>query len=69
MLVAAAAAFGLAGLCGVIFSALAVPGLLVYRAEDLNVTALLVGLPCLFIGGGMAWWCMRLLLRMTRSDC
>ena len=54
--------FGAAGLCGAAFTAMSVPDMFSSKAENYAGAVLVIAVPSLLIGGGLAWWCGRQLL-------
>jgi uncharacterized membrane protein len=67
VLVIATLGFGLAGLCGAAFTVMALPDMFSGRAENYAVAFLIISIPSLLIGGGLAWWCIRTLARRLRD--
>ena len=67
LLVIATLGFGLAGLCGGVFTSMALPEMFSKQA-GYSVAMLVISLPSLLIGGVLAWLCVRKLVRMSRSD-
>ncbi len=67
VLVVATLGFGLAGLCGAAFTAMALPDMFSRRTENYAVAFLIISIPSLLIGGGLAWWCVRTLTRRLRD--
>jgi hypothetical protein len=66
LLMIATLGFGLAGLCGGVFTLMALPEL--FSSQSGYSTAMLViSLPSLLIGGGVAWRCVRKLIGMFGS--
>lgn len=57
--------FGAAGLCGAAFTVMSLPDAFSNRAENYAGAALVIAVPSLLIGGGLAWWCGRMLWRLT----
>ncbi|WP_457418170.1 hypothetical protein [Roseateles sp. P5_E7] len=69
LLMAAVLGFGLAGLCGAVFTAIGLGGVTFSERHDpYSVAILVISVPSLLIGGGLAWWCVRLLARRWRDD-
>ena len=67
-LVIATLGFGLAGLCGVVFTAIALPELGSSGGQNYSAAMLVISLPSLLIGGGLAWWCgYKLVKRLRRK--
>lgn len=66
MLAVATLGFGLAGLCGGVFTVMALPELFSQQA-GYSIAMLVVSLPSLLIGGGLAWLCVRKLRQMGRD--
>ncbi|MFG6459011.1 hypothetical protein [Roseateles sp. BYS96W] len=60
--------FGAAGLCGAAFTALSLPALLSSGTDNYVGAVFVIAIPSLLIGGGLAWWCGRLLLRQARRN-
>jgi len=67
LLVIATLGFGLAGLCGAAFTAMALPDMFSGRAQNYAGAFLVISIPSLLIGGGLAWWCFRTLARRRRN--
>ncbi len=68
VLVVATSGFGLAGLCGGLFTALGVANALPGEAgQNWSASILIVSVPCLLIGGGVAVLCGFLLARRLRD--
>lgn len=59
--------FGAASLCGAAFTLMSLPDAFSNRAENYAGAALGIAVPSLLIGGGLAWWCGRMLWRLTSS--
>ncbi len=69
VLIIATLGFGLAGLCGGVFTVMALPEVIAPpRHEGFAGAILFISLPSLLIGGVLAWLCVRKLLKMSRSD-
>lgn len=66
LLAAATLGFGLAGLCGAAFTLMSLPDL--STPGNYAGAALVVAVPSLLIGGGIAWLCGRQLARLLRRD-
>ena len=66
MLMVATLGFGLAGLCGGVFTVMALPEMFSAQA-GYSIAMLVISVPSLLIGGGLAWLCVRKLLNMSRS--
>jgi len=64
ILVVATLGFGLAGLCGGVFTVGALPDLFSKGPENYSTAMLVISVPSLLIGGGLAWLCARKLVRM-----
>ena len=60
--------FGLAGLCGAAFTVMALPDMFKTGPENYAGAFLVISVPSLLIGGGLAWWCARGLARRLRGD-
>lgn len=58
--------FGAAGLCGAAFTAMSLPELTRGGVENYSGAVLVIAVPSLLIGGGVAWWCGRMLWRLAR---
>jgi len=58
--------FGAAGLCGAAFTAMSLPDVFSNRAGNYAGAALVIAVPSLLIGGGVAWWCGRMLWRLLK---
>ncbi len=67
LLVVATLGFGLAGLCGAAFTVTAVPDMFSSRVENYSAAVLVIAVPSLLIGGGLAWVCGRKLARRWRG--
>ncbi len=59
LLMAGTLGFGLAGLCGAVFSVMGLSGLSDGGPENFSGAMLVFAVPSLLIGGGAAWWCGR----------
>jgi len=66
LLAAATLGFGLAGLCGAAFTLMSLPDLA--KPGSYAGAALVIAIPSLLIGGGIAWLCGRRLVRLLRHD-
>ncbi|NCT84382.1 MAG: hypothetical protein GXC94_14630 [Comamonadaceae bacterium] len=66
LLMLATLGFGLAGLCGAAFTLMSLPDLA--KPGSYAGAALVVAIPSLLIGGGIAWLCGRRLVRLLRHD-
>jgi len=64
LLILATLGFGLAGLCGGAFTIMMLPDLLRTGPENYGGAFLIISVPCLVIGGALAWWCGRKLSRL-----
>lgn len=64
LLVVATLGFGAAGLCGGVFTFSALPSLFARGPENYAGAMLVISVPSLLIGGGLAWLCGRKLVRM-----
>lgn len=62
-LVVAALGFGLAGLCGAAFTVMTLPDMFKSGPENYAGAFLVISVPSLLIGGGLAWLCGRTLRR------
>jgi hypothetical protein len=60
--------FGLAGLCGAAFTVTALPDMWSTRVENYSAAVLVIAVPSLLIGGGLAWVFGRKLGRRFRDD-
>ncbi len=60
--------FGLAGLCGAAFTVMSLPDLLSPQSGTYAGAALVIAVPSLLIGGGLAWVCGRALYKYSRRD-
>ena len=63
VLVIATLGFGLAGLCGAAFTVMALPDMFKSGPENYASAFLVISMPSLLIGGGLAWLCGRRLRR------
>jgi NO-binding membrane sensor protein with MHYT domain len=68
LLILATLGFGLAGLCGAAFTVTAVPDMFSSRVENYSAAVLVIAVPSLLIGGGLAWWCGYRLAKRWRND-
>lgn len=68
VLVIATLGFGLAGLCGAAFTVMALPDMFKSGPENYVGAFLVISVPSLLIGGGLAWWCGRKLARLLRRS-
>lgn len=68
LLAIATLGFGAAGLCGAAFTVMSVPDLFRGGPENFAGAALVIAVPSLLIGGGLAWWCGRALWRLFHGD-
>ncbi|RZJ13019.1 MAG: hypothetical protein EOP39_02205 [Rubrivivax sp.] len=66
LLAIATLGFGLAGLCGMAFTFMALPDVLGSGQNGYAVAALVISVPSLLIGGGLAWVCARGLRKFLR---
>jgi len=66
VLAVATLGFGAAGLCGAAFTVMSLPDAFSNRHENYAGAALVIAVPSLLIGGGLAWWCGRMLWRLTQ---
>lgn len=66
VLLMATLGFGLASLCGAAFTLMALPDVLSSRSGSYADAALVIAVPSLLIGGGLAWLCGRGLYRFMR---
>lgn len=66
VLVAGTLGFGLAGLCGAAFTLMAMPDVLSSRSGSYAGAALIISVPSLLIGGGLAWACGRWLYKLIK---
>jgi hypothetical protein len=64
VLVVATLGFGAAGLCGAAFTIFSLPDLFKGGPENFAGAALVIAVPSLLIGGGLAFVCGRALSRM-----
>jgi hypothetical protein len=61
--------FGMAGLCGAVFTLMSLPQAFSPGPENFAGAALVIAVPSLLIGGGFAWLCGRAMVRrMGRRD-
>ncbi len=65
VLAVATLGFGAAGLCGAAFTVMSLPQLFKGGVENYSGAALVIAVPSLLIGGGVAWWCGRMLWRLA----
>jgi hypothetical protein len=68
LLAVATLGFGLAGLCGAAFTAVALPDVFTPRANNYAGAALVFSVPSLLIGAPLAWVCGRALRKRLRRD-
>lgn len=68
LLALATLGFGAAGLCGAAFTVMSLPDAFTHRPENYAGAALVIAVPSLLIGGGLAWWCGRMLWRLARKS-
>lgn len=69
VLMIATLGFGLAGLCGAAFTVFGLSDMSSPGPENYAAAFLVVSVPSLLIGGGLAWLCGRALYkRMSRDD-
>ncbi|HEV6966842.1 hypothetical protein [Roseateles sp.] len=66
VLVIATLGFGAAGLCGAAFTVMSVPAMFAGGPENFADAALVIAVPSLLIGGGLAFVCGRALSRLFR---
>ena len=66
LLAIATLGFGAAGLCGAAFTVISLPDAFSSRHENYAGAALVIAVPSLLIGGGLAWWCGRMLRRLVQ---
>jgi hypothetical protein len=64
VLILATLGFGLAGLCGAAFTVMTLPDMFSSRVENYSAAMLIISVPSLLIGGALAWWCGRKLVRL-----
>jgi hypothetical protein len=64
LLVIATLGFGAIGLCGAVVTSFSLPGLFAGAHENYAGAFLMISVPCLLIGGGLAWWCGRMLKKL-----
>jgi hypothetical protein len=68
LLVIATLGFGLAGLCGGVFTVMALPEVVSPPKHGSFAGAILfISVPSLLVGGLLAWLCVRKLIRMSGS--
>jgi hypothetical protein len=67
LLVIATLGFGLAGLCGAAFTAMALPDVFSGGFKNYAGAFLIISVPSLLIGGGLAWVCGRALRKRLRG--
>lgn len=60
--------FGMAGLCGGVFTAVALPEMFSSSHENYSGAMLVISVPSLLIGGGLAWWCGRKAAQLFKRD-
>lgn len=65
VLAVATLGFGAAGLCGAAFTLMSLPDMFSTRHDNYAGAALVIAVPSLLIGGGLAWWCGRALWRLA----
>lgn len=68
LLVIATLGFGLAGLCGAAFTAMALPDVFSSGFKNYAGAFLIISVPSLLIGGALTWWCVRTLARRLRKN-
>lgn len=68
VLIVATLGFGAAGLCGAAFTLMSLPDMFSNRAENYAGAALVIAVPSLLIGGGLAWVCGRALWRQFKRQ-
>lgn len=68
VLMVATLGFGAAGLCGALFTISGLASLNDKGPENYAGAFLIISVPSLLIGGGVAWWCVHLLRRYLRQD-
>ena len=68
VLALATLSFGAAGLCGAAFTVMSLPALLSSGTGNYVGAVFVIAIPSLLIGGGLAWWCARLLLKRVRRN-
>lgn len=68
VLAVATLGFGAAGLCGAAFTVMSLPDAFSNRHENYAGAALVIAVPSLLIGGGLAWWCGRMLWRLSQRQ-
>ncbi|MFG6414345.1 hypothetical protein ACG02S_10610 [Roseateles sp. DC23W] len=60
--------FGLASLCGTIFTAIGVAGVTSEQRDPYAMAIFVFSVPSLLIGGGLAWWCVSALRKRLHDD-
>lgn len=65
VLAVATLGFGAAGLCGAAFTLMSLPDMFSSRHDNYAGATLVIAVPSLLIGGGVAWWCGRMLWRLA----
>lgn len=68
VLMLATLGFGAAGLCGAVFTVMGLAGLGDKGPENYAPAFLVISVPSLLIGAGVAWGCVCLLRRHWRDD-
>jgi hypothetical protein len=68
LLIVGTLGFGLAGLCGAAFTVMTLPDMFSSRVENYSGAFLIISVPSLLIGGGLAWWCGYRLAKRWRND-
>jgi hypothetical protein len=68
VLAVATLGFGAAGLCGAAFTLMSLPDVFSSRHDNYAGAALVIAVPSLLIGGGVAWWCGRMLWRLANRE-
>jgi hypothetical protein len=68
LLIVATLGFGLASLCGAAFTVMTLPDMFSSRVENYSGAFLIISVPSLLIGGGLAWWCGYRLAKRWRND-
>ncbi|HEY0953934.1 MAG TPA: hypothetical protein VGE36_04205 [Roseateles sp.] len=66
LLAVATLGFGMAGLCGAAFTLMSLPDVLSNRSGSYAGAALIISVPSLLIGGGLAWACGRGLYKFLK---
>ena len=66
VLVVATLGFGLAGLCGGAFTLMMLPDLFSTARGNWSGAFLIISVPFLVFGSGLAWWCGSKLIRLLR---